>query len=442
MKLLQQQCCDDNNRNLIIRTTIEKQNKDSIIIIMSDSSERTLSVKEILALWNTKANDSNNKEETKFENKNTSVIGSNVKDIITALNTPASTSSTPSNSATKSRHPLISSLSNEEPTTTDVKCDSEANLSMIVPEDTNSIHIEKLCDGLPLSREFDTSHCDPIELHHDTVVEHDDSSNDNDKEDHPLIKELHELSADSSKAIDFGLLNSKVEYDDDNHEEQQQQYDDNHEEEQQQHDSNHEEGQQQHDDNHEEEQQQHDDNHEEEQKQHDSNQEGEQIPDSHIDEIIEIPTAPSLKSSLEQIKQSSLDCNIIQLEDNLVNTSDTPELKSKPENKLWDTAADGISATLASKLSMTSDGLQSKYSNLLEKHLLSVGKIEVIPKPSTANGQFESKYCHLLEKHLLTLERIDTSPASHESKQDRLFKSLSKEVINLEAKIRGKVTAN
>jgi hypothetical protein len=149
-----------------------------------------------------------------------------------------------------------------------------------------------------------------------------------------------------------------------------------------------------------------------------------------------------LKSSLEQIKQSSLDCNIIQLEDNLVNTSDTPELKSKPENKLWDTAADGISATLASKLSMTSDGLQSKYSNLLEKHLLSVGKIEVIPKPSTANGQFESKYCHLLEKHLLTLERIDTSPASHESKQDRLFKSLSKEVINLEAKIRGKVTAN
>jgi hypothetical protein len=186
---------------------------------MSDSSERTLSVKEILALWNTKANDSNNKEETKFENKNTSVIGSNVKDIITALNTPASTSSTPSNSATKSRHPLISSLSNEEPTTTDVKCDSEANLSMIVPEDTNSIHIEKLCDGLPLSREFDTSHCDPIELHHDTVVEHDDSSNDNDKEDHPLIKELHELSADSSKAIDFGLLNSKVEYDDDNHEE-------------------------------------------------------------------------------------------------------------------------------------------------------------------------------------------------------------------------------
>ena len=168
----------------------------------SDSSERILSVKERLALY---------------------------KDRITALNSPASTS----------RHPLISSLSNEEPTTTDVKCDSEANLSMIVPEDTNSIHIEKLCDGSPLSREFDTSHCDPIELHHDTVVEHDDSSNDNDKEDYPLIKELHELSADSSKAVDFGLLNSKVEYDD------------NHEEEQQQHDSNHEEGQQQHDDNHE-----------------------------------------------------------------------------------------------------------------------------------------------------------------------------------------------
>ena len=108
----------------------------------------------------------------------------------------------------------------------------------------------------------------------------------------------------------------------------------------------------------------------------------------------------------------------------------------------WDTAADGISVTLASKLSMTSDGLQSKYSNLLEKHLLTVGKIEVSPKPSTATGQFESKYCHLLEKHLLTLERIDTSPVRHESKQDILFKSLSKEVINLEAKIRGKVTAN
>ena len=267
--------------------------------------------------------------------------------------------------------------------------------------------------GLPLSRELDTS--DPIELHHDIVVEHDDTTNDNYKEGHLLIKELHELSVDSSKAIDFGPLNSKVEYDNDNHEEEQKQHNSNHEEEQQQYDDNHEEEQKQHDSNHEEEKKQYDGKHEEEQKQpsiltnslkrYSSKV---HIPDLHIDEIIEIPIAPT----------------------------DTAAYKP------WDTAAYGISATLASKLSVTSDGLQSKYSNLLEKHLLTVGKIEVSPKPSTATGQFESKYCHLLEKHLLTLESIDTSPVSHESKQDRLFKSLSKEVINLEAKIRGKVTAN